>query len=572
MRAVVWLIFIVVLCIGLGEKPTSDLKGNNPIKSGLPESPNKDKKNKPSKIKITGADNSNTDKTTTKPQTTTEDFNSESIQDDQEDIKNIIENAQVNEASPQISEDEALEQILTEIPTENKDSIDLIENKEVDGNAKEDNPVKVEENDNDDSTKKIEKEKVEDSGSLEADNDKKMEEKEIEVSIDDNSKQANEDKIDFNKSKENTENVVIVEESIPGSVPKNVELAPHTDEIVGELKDKIEDKAIENTIQEPVITFEEPVIAIEETTQGKHEDEHNLNEDSPKIDSENPLSTEGTRNFEDKHVESQSSNCSEVLYNNHSDHFHDVHDHSSSDHHFHDQEAHDHNPHDQEIHDHPHDQKANHFHSHEEINEGNQNNIEDKVNIEENHVHKAYSTEQNNEILPQETIESEQKNLNFTSNSKNIIVTYLILFAETTESYVINLLKITRENEFSRIATFYLFTFIAIWLLLPIKKATDYKITIESDLSTSKTLEKLIDDQYEILKEVIMQKESTPKGESSDAQYLNSILESLERIKDLESNFQVQVIDSHKEIWDAIDARKTPLSPPRHITLSIPFT
>ncbi|OMJ84992.1 hypothetical protein SteCoe_13829 [Stentor coeruleus] len=102
------------------------------------------------------------------------------------------------------------------------------------------------------------------------------------------------------------------------------------------------------------------------------------------------------------------------------------------------------------------------------------------------------------------------------------------------------------------------------------KKSTVYKITKESDLSSAKTLEKLIDDQYEILKSAIIQKQPTLKEESSDAQYLNLILENLERIKDLEAGFQVQVIDSHKEIWDAIDSRKLPQ--PRNITLSIPFT
>jgi hypothetical protein len=296
--------------------------------------------------------------------------------------------------------------------------------------------------------------------------------------------------------------------------------------------------------KEPVIVIEEPVITIEEIIHEQHVDEQNLNEDSPKIEIhvENVPSIEEISNFKDKHVELESSSCGEELYNNHSEHFYDMHDHSLSDHNS------------------PHQEADSHFHLDEESDGIHKNDVENRVTSDENHVH--------------ETLEPEKKDINFTSNhnSKNIVVDYLILFAETTENYAINALKITQENELSRIAIFYLLSFIAIWLLLPIKKSTDYKITTESDSSYVKTLEKLIDDHYEMLEEAIMQKKSTPKEESSDAQYLSLILENLERIKDLEASFQVQVIDSHKEIWDAIDARKTPLSPPRHITLSIPFT
>ncbi|OMJ65952.1 hypothetical protein SteCoe_37378 [Stentor coeruleus] len=266
---------------------------------------------------------------------------------------------------------------------------------------------------------------------------------------------------------------------------------------------------------------------IQEIIQEQHDNEQNLNENSSKSDVENTLLSEEINNFEEKLVESHLFGYAGNLYSNNTENFHDINDQEFHDDHFHE----------------TYEKKSNHVNK----------NDENIVNIEEKYVH--------------ETFENENKNLNFTSNNlnftsnlnpENIIIAYLILFAETTESNVIKLLKIVRENEISRIGTFYIFSFIAIWLLFPMKKSTVYKITKESDLSSAKTLEKLIDDQYEILKSAIIQKQPTLKEESSDAQYLNLILENLERIKDLEAGFQVQVIDSHKEIWDAIDSRKLP--------------
>lgn len=511
MRIVVCLLFIIVLCAGLGEKPGSDFKGSTPTKSGRPESQGKDKKDKLSKSKTTGTSEINSDKATKKPQINPD---PENILPDQTNLNKSTINTQVDEANPPISYDKDLEQTTTE----NNNSNSSDKNKEDNKSTKEDDYEKVEGNSDDEIKKKNENEKDKDRVPLEIDTEEKKEKTEVEVNAGYNNKETNE-------KKENAKNVENVE---------NVESVEN-------------DENIEN------VESAESVENVE-----RAENDENVENVENHATPEEPLPESFIIKMEDLGIESLNDSVRNEIF---ALYLYDMHDHSLSDHNSHYQEADSYQIHDQEHHsNHLHEIHDNHFHSDEENNRIHRNDVENRVNIDENHEH--------------ETFEPEKNDTNFTSNhnSQNIIADYLILFAETTESYAINALKITQGNELSRIAIFYLFFFIVIWLLLPIKKLTDYKITTESDSSSVKTLEKLIDDQYEMLRAAITQKQSTPKEESSDAQYLSLILDNLERIKDLEAGFQVQVIDSHKEIWDAIDARKTPLSPPRHITLSIPFT
>ena len=194
----------------------------------------------------------------------------------------------------------------------------------------------------------------------------------------------------------------------------------------------------------------------------------------------------------------------------------------------------------------------------------------------EDHEHSSKPEQKTNPINDNSSINTELLHENLPddiySEYSHKILTIMIEFAEYVESYAISSYRTIRSHEILRLIFVYSSILLLIYLLYPSGTKASYKISYVEE-SSENSLLKLIDSDYDSIISQLSQKEShKPSQESQESLQLLTILKSLNYIKNLEAEFQSQVIDSHKEIWEALEERRTPLSPPHNIRISFPLT
>ena len=141
----------------------------------------------------------------------------------------------------------------------------------------------------------------------------------------------------------------------------------------------------------------------------------------------------------------------------------------------------------------------------------------------------------------------------------------------TLESIFSNFQSKYLQDPLIRFSFYLLSSLSLLYLLWPSSKSCHIQVKIQRDATFFKDLLKAVDDESEKTTKVINEKLSELNRLDQDDQVFSGIFRSLHKIQELETDFQVQVIDSHAEIWNEIEIRNTPLSPPRVIKLPIPL-
>ena len=119
---------------------------------------------------------------------------------------------------------------------------------------------------------------------------------------------------------------------------------------------------------------------------------------------------------------------------------------------------------------------------------------------------------------------------------------------------------------------FYLFSLISFFYLLwPSSNMCNFQMNIQKDTNFFNDLLKTVDDESDKTKKIIKEKSAELNRVDQDDLVFNGIFRSLLKIQELETDFQVQVIDSHSEIWNEIEKRNSPLSPPKEVKIPIPL-
>lgn len=127
------------------------------------------------------------------------------------------------------------------------------------------------------------------------------------------------------------------------------------------------------------------------------------------------------------------------------------------------------------------------------------------------------------------------------------------------------------QDPITRFSFYLLSTLTLLYLLWPSSNKCKLQIKIQKDSNFFKDLLTTVEQESNKTKKVIQEKLSELNRLDQDDQVFSGIFRSLKKIQDLETDFQVQVIDSHAEIWDEIEKRNSPLSPPREIKIPIPL-
>ena len=89
--------------------------------------------------------------------------------------------------------------------------------------------------------------------------------------------------------------------------------------------------------------------------------------------------------------------------------------------------------------------------------------------------------------------------------------------------------------------------------------------------SSKDTVLQFITNEHNRISSLMSSKDSLTSNDPPEYLKIIEILKGLEGVKELETQFQSQVIDSHKDIWEALDYRRTPCSPPQEIIISVPL-
>jgi diacylglycerol kinase len=131
---------------------------------------------------------------------------------------------------------------------------------------------------------------------------------------------------------------------------------------------------------------------------------------------------------------------------------------------------------------------------------------------------------------------------------------FFLMFALEVESSLLGIYKLVKSDEKYKIATFYLILGILFWFMLPSSKKIKFEISYSED-SNSKTLNSSIEQSFDRAKDLVFQKAHQNKDYDSE-KLLNKILKKLNDIDKLEINFQTQVIESHKKIWELLELRR----------------
>lgn len=174
-----------------------------------------------------------------------------------------------------------------------------------------------------------------------------------------------------------------------------------------------------------------------------------------------------------------------------------------------------------------------------------------------------------NDQIPELKFPIEEKT-NLESSTISAILFFPISFADSFEAICITLYNQIRHDETLRLIFFYFSLLFTIYLLYPSSSNLTYQVSYKEESSKDLLLAQIQKDYTSLICKVSEQV-STPKSDSQDLDQLQLILKGLSLIKDLETDFQSQVMDSHKEIWEVIEDRRTPSSPAHIISIPVPF-
>jgi hypothetical protein len=220
------------------------------------------------------------------------------------------------------------------------------------------------------------------------------------------------------------------------------------------------------------------------------------------------------------------------------------------------------------FHEHHLDPNEEHHHFHQIENDP----LDQNENLPQDQIETPLEGHSSNPNSPiQESIPNHQKFKNEKTENIHWISSEYIKFHQRLESVFSNLNSQYLQNKFIKSIFIILVIILVVWILKPGPDYVIFKVIEKNDESFFQTLQDSIQSEFNSTKKKLDEKVKNLKSRSEEDQALVRIFDSLKKIQQLETGFQVQVIESHSEIWKALDDRNTPSSPPREIKIPIPL-